>query len=189
MRRRNGFIMVTKKSINSVDRIWDAAEYATLYALSAATRCCWSRNIFHCNGFNFAKEKDVASWRWNAGSWKRFTNVSTSLQMTSILKHHRRRSEMMTSRREARIVEACPRSLIFASPVVRVIQNENRRSEKIVFNVKDEFCKQTKTNESLPKQTKANKTNLWNKRGHEYYIPEKTSTMSSAHTVIAELLI
>ena len=54
----------------------------------------------------------------------------------------------------------CPRSLIFASPVVRVIQNENRRSEKIVFNVKDEFCKQTKTNESLPKQTKANKTNL-----------------------------
>ena len=68
----------------------------------------------------------------------------------------RRRSEAMTSG----IVEACPRSLIFASPVVRVIQNENRRSEKIVFNVKDEFCKQTKTNESLPKQTKANKTNL-----------------------------
>ena len=68
----------------------------------------------------------------------------------------RRQSEAMTSE----IVEACPRSLIFASPVVRVIQNENRRSEKIVFNVKDEFCKQTKTNESLPKQTKANKTIL-----------------------------
>ena len=68
----------------------------------------------------------------------------------------RRQREAMTSG----IVEACPRSLIFASPVVRVIQNENRRSEKIVFNVKDEFCKQTKTNESLPKQTKANKTNL-----------------------------
>ena len=68
----------------------------------------------------------------------------------------RRRSEAMTSG----IVKACPRSLLLASPVVRVIQNENRRSEKIVFNVKDEFCKQTKTNESLPKQTKANKTNL-----------------------------
>ena len=68
----------------------------------------------------------------------------------------RRRSEAMTSV----IVEACPRSLPLASPVVRVIQNENRRSEKIVFNVKDEFYKQTKTNESLPKQTKANKTNL-----------------------------
>ena len=87
------------------------------------------------------------------------------------------------------VLHTCPRSLLLASPVVRVIQNEYWRSEKIVFNVKDEFCKQTKTNESLPKQTKANKTNLWNKRGHEYYIPEKTSTMSSAHTVIAELLI
>ena len=68
----------------------------------------------------------------------------------------RRQSEAMTSG----IVEACPRSLILASPVVRVNQRRECRSEKIVFNVKDEFCKQTKTNESLPKQTKANKTNL-----------------------------
>ena len=55
-----------------------------------------------------------------------------------------RQSEAMTSE----IVEACPRSLMLASPVVRVIQNENRRSEKIVFNVKDEFCKQMKTSKT-----------------------------------------